>query len=136
MGRTIRRVVAQTINSSTLKDPVLVNIHPRDLDDDELLSPLSPLSLLAPRIILEVTERAALDASAAMQVRLQTLRGMGYRIAIDDLGSGYSGLASLAELHPDVVKLDISLTRGVCRDPTERKLIQMMVGLCRELDWS
>jgi EAL domain-containing protein (putative c-di-GMP-specific phosphodiesterase class I) len=133
VGRTIRRTVAETLSASELPQPVLVNIHPRDLDDDELFSPGSPLAKMAGRVILEVTERAALDSSPEMQCRMESLRLAGYRIAVDDLGAGYSGLTSLAELHPNVVKLDICLTRGVSRDATKRKLVEMMVGLCKEL---
>jgi EAL domain-containing protein (putative c-di-GMP-specific phosphodiesterase class I) len=133
VGRVIRRIVAETLGASELPQPVLVNLHPRDLDDDELVSPMSPLAKMARRVILEVTERAALDPSLEMQCRIETIRLAGYRIAVDDLGAGYSGLTSLAELHPSVVKLDICLTRGVSRDTTKRKLVEMMVGLCREL---
>jgi EAL domain-containing protein (putative c-di-GMP-specific phosphodiesterase class I) len=133
VGRVIRRTVAHTLSASPMQEPLLVNLHSRDLDDDDLLSALSPLSMLASRIVLEVTERAALDASPLMQRRLDALRKAGYRVAVDDLGSGYSGLTSLAHLHPEIVKLDISLTRGVWREPTKRKLVEMMVKLCREL---
>jgi EAL domain-containing protein (putative c-di-GMP-specific phosphodiesterase class I) len=58
---------------------------------------------------------------------------MGYRIAIDDLGAGYAGLTSFAQLEPEVVKLDISLVRDVHKEPTKQKLVRSMVGLCREM---
>lgn len=134
VGRVIRRTVAQTLAARPLEELLLVNVHPKDFEDDELFSAISPLSRHAHGIVLEVTERAALDASPLVQRRLETLRGAGYRVAVDDLGAGYSGLTSLAQLRPEVVKLDISLTRGVCREPTKRKLVQMMVALCRDLE--
>src|SRR6185503_1765306 len=115
VGRRIRHTVAETLGASELPQPVLVNIHPRDLDDDELTSPGSPLAKMAGRVILEVTERAALDPSPEMQCRIESIRLAGYRIAVDDLGAGYAGLTSLAKLQPSVVKLDICLSRGVSR---------------------
>jgi EAL domain-containing protein (putative c-di-GMP-specific phosphodiesterase class I) len=70
-----------------------------------------------------------------MREQLHELRKLGYRLAVDDLGSGYSGLASLVQLHPDVVKLDMSLTRGVDVDPTRGKLIQTVAAFCGDLGW-
>jgi len=58
---------------------------------------------------------------------------MGYRIAVDDLGAGYAGLTSFAQLEPHIVKLDMSLVRNVHEAPTKRKLIQSIVALCRDL---
>src|SRR6185369_588150 len=62
------------------------------------------------------------------------LRALGYRIAIDDLGEGYSGLTSFALLEPEVVKLDMSLIRGIDGVPMKKKLVRAMSTLCRELD--
>ncbi len=58
---------------------------------------------------------------------------MGFRIAIDDFGAGYSGLGTFAQLEPEVVKLDISLVTEVHKSPTKQKLIRSMTDLCHEL---
>ena len=65
--------------------------------------------------------------------RVRELRRLGFRIAIDDLGAGYAGLASFAVLEPDLVKLDGVLVKGVDREPIKRKLIGSITLLCREL---
>ena len=65
--------------------------------------------------------------------RVAQLRAMGYRIAVDDLGAGYAGLTSFAQLEPEVVKVDMSLIRGLDRSPTKQKLVHSIVGLCRGL---
>ena len=83
--------------------------------------------------MLEITERASLDSVADAQARVRSLRALGYRIALDDLGAGYAGLTSFAALAPDVVKLDMALVRGLDRDLVKQKLVGSMVGLCREL---
>ena len=59
------------------------------------------------RLVLEVTERARLDGVSNITERGGRLREMGFRIAVDDLGAGYSGLTSFAALEPDFIKLDI-----------------------------
>jgi EAL domain-containing protein (putative c-di-GMP-specific phosphodiesterase class I) len=65
--------------------------------------------------------------------RIARLREMGFRIAIDDIGAGYSGLNSFAMVQPDIVKLDITLVRGVDNDPVKRKLVRLLGDLCRDL---
>lgn len=132
VGRVIRRRVAEDVERSPAPF-TFVNLHPRDLEDEELLSASSPLSRVASRVVLEVTERASLDEVRDVRGRLATLRGLGFRLAVDDLGAGYAGLTAFAQLQPDVVKLDMSLIRGVDAEPTKRKLVESMARLCGEL---
>lgn len=133
LGRAIRQAVARDIPSLPNSARAFVNLHPRDLADPELFLPTDPLAPFASRVVLEITERASLDELENFPQCLATLRTMGYQLAIDDLGAGYSGLKSLAEIKPEVVKLDMSLVRGVDRDPTRQKLIAAMNALCEQL---
>jgi EAL domain-containing protein (putative c-di-GMP-specific phosphodiesterase class I) len=133
VGRVARQRVASTVHSLPSSMPVFVNLHPRDLDDEDLLETTSPLSACASRIVLEITERASLDVTADTRERLRALRTIGYRLAIDDLGAGYAGLASLAQFSPDVVKIDMSLTRGVESEPMKQKVIATLTTLCHDL---
>jgi EAL domain-containing protein (putative c-di-GMP-specific phosphodiesterase class I)/ActR/RegA family two-component response regulator len=132
VGRAVRRSVAATLQQSNVST-VFVNLHPRDLEDDELLSPRAPLSAFAPRVVLEVTERASLSEIRDLGERVGRLRQMGYRMAVDDLGAGYAGLSWFARLEPEIVKLDMSLTRGIDREPTKQKLVEGLARLCTEL---
>jgi len=131
VGRAVRESVARSVISDF--GNTFVNIHALELADDSLFSPEAPLSKKASQVILEITERAALDAIPDSRSRIRTLREMGYRIAIDDLGAGYAGLQSFALLEPDIVKLDMSLVRGVEGTPVKQKLIASMAALCRDL---
>jgi EAL domain-containing protein (putative c-di-GMP-specific phosphodiesterase class I) len=58
---------------------------------------------------------------------------MGYRLAVDDLGAGYAGLTWFTQLEPEVVKLDMSLIRGIDSEPTKQKLARSMASLCHDL---
>jgi EAL domain-containing protein (putative c-di-GMP-specific phosphodiesterase class I) len=62
------------------------------------------------------------------------LRRCGYRLAVDDLGAGYAGLTTFAQLVPEVVKFDMELIRGIDRSTTKAKLVQSMATLCREMN--
>lgn len=131
LGRVVRDAVAALAQGAS--GSIFVNLHASDLVDEHLLDPRSPLSAHAGRVVLEITERAGLDEVKDARARIESLKRMGYRIAVDDLGAGYAGLNSFAQLEPHIVKLDMALVRGVDQAPTKRKLIQSIVALCRDL---
>jgi len=76
----------------------------------------------AERIVLELTEHTNVSSYSLLEQRIEHLRSRGVRLAVDDAGSGYSGLTHILNLKPDVIKLDIALTRGIDRDPARRSL--------------
>jgi EAL domain-containing protein (putative c-di-GMP-specific phosphodiesterase class I)/CheY-like chemotaxis protein len=133
LGRRTRSRCALAAEDNAM--PCLfVNLHSADLLDEELFSKDSPLSRVASRVVLEVTERASLDDVKDVAGRMARLRALGFRVAVDDLGAGYAGLNSFAQLNPEFVKLDMSLVRNVHLEPTKRKLIASMAALCKDLN--
>ena len=112
---------------------MFVNLHPADLEDAELYADDGALTPFAKQVVLEITERAALDRIHELSSRVTRLRALGYRIAIDDLGAGYAGLTSFAQLEPEVVKVDMSLVRGIDSSAVKQKLVRSIVALCTEL---
>jgi EAL domain-containing protein (putative c-di-GMP-specific phosphodiesterase class I) len=112
---------------------LFVNLHAQDLLDETLYEENAPLAPFASSVVLELTERAALDDISDIGSRITRLRSLGYRIAVDDIGAGYSGLNSLATVQPDFVKLDISLVRGLDKDVVRRRLVQLLTQLCNDL---
>jgi EAL domain-containing protein (putative c-di-GMP-specific phosphodiesterase class I) len=132
LGRAVRRHVAATVSGSTIPQ-VFVNLHPCDMLDDDLYSPQAPLSLIAKRVVLEITERASLDTVNDVPSRVASLRRLGFRIAIDDMGAGYAGLTSIAQLEPEVMKIDMALVRGLDASITKQKVVDAMVSLCAEM---
>lgn len=133
LGRAIRDQVAASLPAAPPDAQIFVNLHARDLMDNSLFSPASPLSRFAHRVTLEITERAPLDTMRDVSGRVATLRAMGFRIAVDDMGAGYAGLTAFAQIKPEVVKLDMSLIRGLDKEPVKRKLISAMTSLCKEM---
>ncbi|HVY39304.1 MAG TPA: EAL domain-containing protein, partial [Polyangia bacterium] len=133
LGRIIRQHVARQLRETPPPALLFVNLHPADLEDEELYADDGALTPFAKHIVLEITERAALDRIHELQSRVTRLRTLGYRIAIDDLGAGYAGLTSFAQLEPEVVKVDMSLVRGIDRSPVKQKLVRSIITLCTEL---
>jgi EAL domain-containing protein (putative c-di-GMP-specific phosphodiesterase class I) len=134
LGRRIRDACARRIPELPQHTLLFVNLHTRDLTDEQLYEAHQALADAAPRVVLEITERARLEQIDDVRGRISKLRDYGFRIAIDDLGAGYSGLTSFATLEPDVVKLDMALVRNVDSSPQKQKLIRAMVTVCRDLD--
>jgi len=134
LSRACRAAAARAFAVAPPDATLFVNLHAHDLMDDELSSESSPLAALASRVVLELTERAPLGESEEIPRRVARLRAMGFRIAIDDLGSGYAGLNSLVQLEPEFVKLDMSLVRDIHSSPIKHRLVSLIINTCRDLD--
>ncbi|HEY0710427.1 MAG TPA: EAL domain-containing protein [Polyangia bacterium] len=133
MGRRLREVVATRMGEEISPPDIFVNLHGLDLTDELLLSPEAPLTKMAKHVVLEVTERASLEEVKDLATRIRRLRALGFRIALDDLGAGYSGLTLFAQLQPEIVKIDMSLIRDIDREPTKQRLVRSMIDLCRDM---
>jgi EAL domain-containing protein (putative c-di-GMP-specific phosphodiesterase class I) len=132
LGRAVRAGVAAFAGRDA-GTALFVNVHALELTDDHLYATASPLSAHAASVVLEVTERTSFERVPDLRAKIKTLRKLGYRVAVDDLGAGYAGLTSFAALEPDVVKLDMALVRDVDREPIKQRLVGSMARLCRDL---
>lgn len=133
LGQRVRGLVAEAIADAPTGPLLFINLHPQDLLDEKLYAEDAPLSRYAHRCVLEITERMSLDHIKDARARIGSLRMMGYRIAVDDVGAGYAGLASVAQLEPEIIKMDISLVRNVDREPLKRRLVASMVDACNRM---
>lgn len=133
LGRKVRGMIAEIVGAGPEEATYFVNLHPSDLADEELADASAPLSQFASRIVLELTERATLEGVGDLQRRMSALRTLGYRIAIDDLGAGYAGLSYFAVVRPEIVKIDMSLVRGVDGDEIKQRVISSIVLLARSM---
>lgn len=79
------------------------------------------------RIVLEITERTAILDYPRFRDHLQVFREKGFRVAVDDAGSGYAGLGSIANLDPDYIKLDMGLITNIDASPRKQNLVRTMV---------
>lgn len=134
VGRLVRSRIARVAGDMSGDELLFLNLHPRDLLDPELADSDSVLARIAERVVLEITERASLAGLDDVQARVANLRRLGFRIAIDDLGAGYAGLTSFALLEPEIVKIDMSLTRGIGESTVRQKLVGSLSNLCREMN--
>jgi EAL domain-containing protein (putative c-di-GMP-specific phosphodiesterase class I) len=135
LGRAVRSQVAREIAESPAeRGVVFVNLHLLDLFDKQLSSAFAPLTRVASRVVLEITERTSLEGQADVRYRVQELRELGFKIAIDDLGGGHARMGTFSPLDFDYVKLDMSLVRDMDKHPMKQRLVKSITELCREHD--
>ncbi len=116
---------------------LFLNVEPDTIYDPQFrsertLQMLQEASLTPEKVVLEMTEHSAVRDFTAFRQTLNYFRSQGFRFAIDDMGSGYSGLVSVAEIHPDFVKIDMSLIRDLHIRPLKRELVDTMNRFSRK----
>ncbi|MCP4604644.1 MAG: diguanylate cyclase [Proteobacteria bacterium] len=124
LGRVLRKLAITPITKMSESVKLFVNLHPQELNDKTLIDLEDYLVPWVKRIVFEVTEVLAIEDNQRVRNVLSNLKDIGFRIAVDDLGSGYSGLQSLAFLNPDYVKLDMKLVRGIDTNPRTARLVK------------
>jgi EAL domain-containing protein (putative c-di-GMP-specific phosphodiesterase class I) len=133
LGRAVRAHAAKVIASTpAARGLVFINLHLHDLFDKHLTSPFAPLSKVASRVVLEITERTSLEGQIDLRYRVAELRELGFQIAIDDLGGGHARMGTFSPLDTDFVKLDMALVRDVEKHQMKQRLIRSVTQLCRE----
>jgi EAL domain-containing protein (putative c-di-GMP-specific phosphodiesterase class I)/CheY-like chemotaxis protein len=136
LGGRVRTLAATAFTGAPDDALLFVNLHSSDLVDAALYDSGASLSAIAPRVVLEITERATIEDVTDVSARLSVLRFQGFRIAVDDLGAGYAGLTSFATVEPEFVKLDMSLVRRLHTSHFRRRLVSSVIDACRDLGTS
>ena len=109
---------------------ISINVSPGAVVTQDLIHHLASVPLN--RVVLEITEHDAIGCYATMVEALRPLRQSGVRVAIDDVGAGYSSFAHIIHLRPDYIKLDMSLSRGIDRDPVRRALASALITFAHQ----
>ncbi|RYZ10518.1 MAG: EAL domain-containing protein [Comamonadaceae bacterium] len=107
-----------------------VNVSPSTVLDGRLEALLERMPLR--RLVLEITEHASISDYEALAERLRPLRDAGLRVAVDDAGAGFASFRHILKMHPDDIKLDISLIRKIDSDTSARALAAALIRFARE----
>jgi EAL domain-containing protein (putative c-di-GMP-specific phosphodiesterase class I) len=107
---------------------LFLNIEPDSVHDPELRDLpfqdlLEGVGLRPEQVVLEITEHSAVRDFGAFRKRLRHFRERGFRLAMDDVGSGYSGLQAITEIDPDYIKVDMTLVRDIHTNLIKRELM-------------
>ena len=122
-----------------LRTNVFINFNPRSISDpvrflESTVQAAAVRGIPPERIVFEVVESDKVDDLDKLLDIIDYLRSASFRVALDDLGAGYSSLNLLAQLKPDFVKLDMTLIRDVDRDLYKSRIASKLLELARELE--
>jgi EAL domain-containing protein (putative c-di-GMP-specific phosphodiesterase class I) len=124
------RIALSSLGSLDPSVFLAVNVSPEVAAHPQLATTLEAVD--PRRVVVEVTEHAPVDDYVALRDTLDALRAAGLRLAIDDAGAGYASLRHIVRLDPDLIKIDISLTRGIDGDRVQRALAAALTSFATE----
>lgn len=133
-----RRLSIQRFMKLGLPGRLFLNVMPeslikRDFREGLTSEFLKAVGLAMDRVIIEITEHAPIHDYDLVGRAVRHYRKMGFKVALDDLGAGYSGLRHWSELRPDFVKIDRHFTQGVDREPSKQQFLQSILQVSRDL---
>lgn len=133
---TCRESACRRFSEQQLQGKLFLNISPESLlephyPSGQTLKLLEQVGLPPSRVVIELTEHTPTDDFQLLSNALHHYRDMGFSIAIDDLGAGYSSLRLWSELRPEYVKIDRHFIDGIHRDPLKREFVGSILQIAR-----
>ena len=118
---------------------IFLNVDPRIIDDEKFRKGFTKdfvkkYNLNPQKVVFEITEKNSIVDIESFKKVIENYKDQGYNIAIDDTGSGYSGLKLITEIHPHFIKLDMNLIRDIDKDGLKYALIKTFYDFCRVTD--
>jgi EAL domain-containing protein (putative c-di-GMP-specific phosphodiesterase class I)/CheY-like chemotaxis protein len=136
LGRELELAAAQKVLDAIDRVPrqayLSVNVSPQTASSPEFLAMVRAAQ--GARVVVEMTEHAPVLDYVVLMEALAELRSLRVRVAIDDAGSGYATFRHILEIVPDIIKLDIALTRDIDTDVRKRALASALAAFVEEID--
>ncbi len=110
-----------------------INVSPTTVKSALLANTLRGVRQLFEHLVIEITERTAVENYLPLYRPLHELRQQLVSVAIDDIGAGYASLWHITQLLPDIIKIDRALISGIDQSPTKRAIVTALLSLAREL---
>lgn len=131
-----RQIVLESFAAQRLPGKLFLNVSPETLmnpnfKNGQTLAYLEKLGIDPKQVIIEITENQPTYDFEAMRNALLHYRSMGFQIAIDDLGEGFSSLRLWSELRPEYVKIDMHFVQGANADPLKRQFLKSIHSIAQ-----
>jgi EAL domain-containing protein (putative c-di-GMP-specific phosphodiesterase class I) len=132
----LEKAFRQIIDTGCQKD-IFVNCTPLTLGNirfiADLKSLLKQLPGLSPKqIFFEITERDSIEGLPDLRYNIRILRLMGFRMAVDDTGAGYSSLNTISEILPDIIKIDRSVIEDIDKNSVKESMLKGLLLVAQE----
>lgn len=131
-----RESACRGFSAQHLEGKLFLNISPESLlephyPSGRTLKLLEQMGIAPSRVVIELTEQTPTDDIRLLSNALHHYRDMGFSIALDDLGAGYSSLRLWSELRPEYVKIDRHFIDGIHHDPLKREFVGSILQIAR-----
>lgn len=131
-----RKSACRRFRDQGLDGKLFLNVSPESLlepshQPGRTLRLLQEFGIAPDRVVIELTEQAPIDDFQLLDTALHHYRAMGFSIALDDLGAGYSSLRLWSELRPDYVKIDRHFIDGIHQDAVKREFVGSILKMAR-----
>ncbi len=139
LDRHCRRRALRTARDLPAPHLLFINVVPAAMYDPDfqgasLIRLLEGVGLSPERIALEVSEQYAIENYTLFSEALQNFKQMGFSIAVDDIGAGYSGLEKIAHLNPRYLKFDMQLVRDIDTSHVKREMARALKNFADKMD--
>ena len=139
LERICRAHSLEAAGSGSFDGKIFLNLSPAAVTDSDFLGPsfldqIAARGLTPDNIVLEITERTYVVYQQLFREVLARFRQQNFHIAVDDVGTGYSSLASLADIEPDYLKFDTVFVRGIDTHPTKQDLLEALLSFARKMN--
>ncbi|MHC8319418.1 bifunctional diguanylate cyclase/phosphodiesterase [Pseudomonas sp. GB2N2] len=131
-----RESACRRFNEQQLPGKLFLNVSPESLleaahQPGRTLQLLQDFGIPPNQVVIELTEQTPTDDFQLLQNALHHYRAMGFSIALDDLGAGYSSLRLWSELRPDYVKIDRHFIDGIHQDAVKREFVGSIMQIAK-----
>jgi EAL domain-containing protein (putative c-di-GMP-specific phosphodiesterase class I) len=139
LDRHCRRRALRTARDLPAPHRLFINVVPAAMYDPDfqgasLIHLLEAVGLSPERIVLEVSEQYAIENYTLFVEALHNFKQMGFSIAVDDIGAGYSGLEKIAHLNPRYLKFDMQLVRDIDESHVKREMARALKTFADKMD--
>ena len=138
LDRLCRRHALTSASTLGKAHKLFVNLLPTTIRDPEfqgerMLDFLKANNLSPSRIVLEITERLAIENYDLFLEAMKTFTDLGFEVAIDDMGAGYSGLEKIVHLNPNYLKFDLMMVRDIDTSFVKREMLKAVHSLAENV---
>jgi EAL domain-containing protein (putative c-di-GMP-specific phosphodiesterase class I) len=129
--------VFEKVTETGCRQEVFVNCTPLSLGNKQFVSGVTKLldtyrTIDPKKLTIEITEQDSIEDMSSVNQNIRELRSLGFRIALDDTGAGYSSLNSISEILPDIIKIDRAVIQNIDKDTVKESMLKGLLLIAKE----
>ena len=110
-----------------------LSIIEQNLEESRIVEIMEKARMKPSDIVLEISEKGKIKDYKRFREKMKSYRDMGFLVAIDDIGTGYSNIQTISEIVPDYLKIDIALIKNIHLDLIKQELLETLIAMAGKL---